>query len=88
MAANSTAELTLAEECYARAVEAGLTKTELAGLKRILARRSDVEILRAISQLSKVSGYSVDQAVGLLYSLTDSQLSELEWSLKTSAGWD
>lgn len=87
--ATATAELTLAEECYARAVEAGFTKRELSGLKRILAKNGDGQILAGIAKLSKWSGeISLDKAIAILYSLTDLQLTELEWSIKSADGWD
>lgn len=68
--ATATAALTLAEECYARAAEAGFTKRELSSLKRILAKKNVGQILAAISKLSEVNGFEEPKAIGLLYSLT------------------
>lgn len=87
--AAATAELTLADECYARAVEAGFTEQELSTLRRTLAKKSDEQILAGIANLSKWSG-KIDayEAVSLLYSVTDAQMANLEWSVKIADGWD
>lgn len=87
--AAATAELSIADECYARATEAGFTQKELNSLKRVLAKKSDDQILAGIAKLSKWSGkIDAEEAVGLLYSLTDVQLIELEWAVKVADGWD
>jgi len=90
MTSAATAELTLAEECYALAVEYGFSKKELSGLKRILAKRTDAEIFASICRLGAAGSSSADinQAVGMLYSLTEPQLFELEGTLKLIQGWD
>lgn len=55
----------------------------------VLAKRSDDQILAGIAKLSKWSGkIAAEEAVGLLYSLTDVQLIELEWAVKVADGWD
>lgn len=87
--ATATEELTLADECYARAVDAGFTKKELGSLKSILSKKSEVQILAGIAKLSKWDGrISGEKAVALLWSLTDLQIADLEWALKTADGWD
>lgn len=87
--AAATAELSIAEECYARAVEAGFTQKELNSFKRVLAKKSDTQILAGIARLSKWSGrIDAEAAVSLLYSLTDAQMVDLEWSVKIADGWD
>ena len=87
--AAATAELSIAEECYARAVEAGFTQKELNSLKRVLSKKSDAQILAGIAKLSGVrSKINAEEAVGLLYSVTDVQMVDLEWSVKIADGWD
>lgn len=88
MANATVAELTLAEECESAATDAGFSKRELAGLKRILAKRTDGEIFAAISKLCGGSATDSEQAIGMLYSLTDTQIVGLEAALKNIQGWD
>lgn len=55
----------------------------------VLAKKSDDQILAGIAKLSKWSGkIDAEEAVGLLYSLTDVQLIELEWAGKVADGGD
>jgi hypothetical protein len=89
MASIATEELTLAEECYALAVEYSFSKKELNGLKRALAKRTDAEIFASICRIgASSSSADIDQAIGMLYSLTEPQLAELEGTLKLIQGWD
>ena len=87
------AKLSLAEECYARAEDAGLSKRELAELARVMGKCSDDAIFTAICKLNGLhvaafDSSDMERAIGLLYSLTDFQLGEFTWTLKSGAGWD
>ena len=87
--ATAVAELSFAEEVIARAEESDFTKRELASLKRVLAKKSDGDILEAVRRLSNIgSAVDADAFVGLLYSLTDTQLIDFERTLKVIDGWD
>ena len=87
--ATAVAELSFAEEAIARAEESDFTKRELASLKRVLAKKSDGDILEAVRRLSNIgSAVDADSFVGLLYSLTDTQLIDFERTLKVIDGWD
>jgi len=87
--ATAVAELSFAEEVLARAKESDFTKRELTSLKRVLAKKSNGDILEAVRRLSNISsGVDADAFVGLLYSLTDTQLSDFERTLKVIDGWD
>ena len=89
MASIATEELTLAEECYALAVEYNFSKKELSGLKRMLAKSSDAEIFASLCKIgASTNSADIEQAIGMLYSLTEPQLAELEGTLKVIEGWD
>jgi len=85
----ATVELTFAEETLALAAEEGFEKKELTALKRVLAKKSDADILEAVRRLSNSSGaLEATDFIGTLYSMTLTQLLKLELTLKTIDGWD
>lgn len=85
----AVAELNFAEEVLVRAEGSDFTKRELTSLKRVLAKKSDGDILEAVRRLSNIgSAVDAEAFVGLLYSLTDTQLSDFERTLKVIDGWD
>lgn len=84
-----TAELTIADECMLRANEADFSPAELKSLKRALTKKTDDEILAGVAKLSgDQRKIDIEVAVSYLYSLTDQQMANLEWAVKTAEGWD
>jgi hypothetical protein len=82
-------ELTLTDECLTRAAEAGFSKKEFGSLKRLLAKKTDEQILLGVAKLAQWNE-RVDQKMGvtLLYSVTDCQMADLAWVIKSADGWD
>lgn len=89
MATAVTEELSFSEEIVAFASESGFERRELTSLKRVLAKKSERDILEALRKLSNSNGtLDASAFVGELYSLTLTQLLEFEGVLKTIDGWD
>jgi len=87
--ATAIAELTFAEEILDFAAESGFEKKELTSLKRVLAKKSDGDILEALRKLSNSNGaLEASNFIGELYAMTLTQLLKFELTLKTIDGWD